>query len=138
MVLVVSEKGPKKSPSFSYLGVTMNRELVLSQGQWVLANATTEDFLLNARQPGALVCYDRLAGGNLTKAKCRLTFGFKSGGQEFLFEMFETTVVAQIKAVLGSIYLPSEYTPFLRVVNGDVGDRIVLLAVGYQTTLGAQ
>jgi hypothetical protein len=115
----------------------MKRELVLSQGQWVLADATSEDFTLTALKPGALVCYDRLAGGNLTKAKCRLTFGFKSSGQEFLFEMFETTVVAQIKAVLGSIYLPSEYTPFLRVVNGDVGDKIVLLAVGYRTPVEA-
>lgn len=115
----------------------MKRELVLSKGQWVLANAASEDFMLNALRPGALVCYDRLAGGNLTKAKCRLTFGFKASGQEFLFETYETSIAAQIKSVLGTIYLPSEYTPFLRVVNGDVGDKIVLLAVGYKTDVEA-
>jgi hypothetical protein len=62
-----------------------------------------------------------------------LTFGFKVSGVEFLLESFVTTVAAQIQAVIGPIYVPSEYVPFIRVTTGTAGNKIVLLAVGYQT-----
>jgi len=111
----------------------MKRQTILSVGQWVLANETSEDFKLNALKPGGLVCYDRISGGNLSKKVDLLTIGFKAAGTEFLLESFVTTVAGQIKAVLGKIFVPSEYVPFIRIKNGDAGDKIVLLAVGYQT-----
>jgi hypothetical protein len=62
-----------------------------------------------------------------------LTIGFKASGAEFLLESFVTTVAAQIKAVVGPIYVPSDYVPFIRVTTGTAGDKVTLLAVGYQT-----
>jgi hypothetical protein len=113
----------------------MKREMLLSKGQWVLANSTTEDFMLNALKPGSLVCYDWIAGANLSKAVPCLTIGFKASGAEFLLESFVTTVAGEIKAVKGPIYVPAEYVPFVRVTTGTAGDKITLLAVGYKTDL---
>jgi hypothetical protein len=111
----------------------MKREMLLSKAEWVLTNATSQDFMLNALKPGGLVCYDRIAGGSLSKAVPCLTIGFKASGAEFLLESFVTTVAAQIKAVVGPIYVPSDYVPFIRVTTGTAGDKVTLLAVGYQT-----
>lgn len=115
----------------------MKREMILSKGQWVLANSTSEDFMLNALKPGQLVCYDWIAGTNLTRAIALLTIGFKSSGAVFLLESFVTTVAGEIKAVKGPIYVPSEYVPFIRVPGGTAGDQVVLLAIGYQTPVEA-
>jgi hypothetical protein len=108
----------------------MRKTFVMRQ-QWVLVNSSSEDFELAGLPKAALLCFDRLSGVDVNTNAARITFGFKSASTEILLESFASPGVAVVKEVLGKIYLPSGYRPFLRVVTGVAGDQIVLCALGY-------
>lgn len=109
------------------------KENFTTQWEGVRDASVSQDILANIRFNGVQVCYDRISVVDYTSGLTMATIGFKQGASESLVESFDSPAAGHVVSTQARIFMPVNFSPFVRVTGGSPGDRIALFAYGYVT-----
>jgi hypothetical protein len=113
----------------------MSYNILLNRIEELRNAALVQDIMLPVNIPGMKACYDRIAAVDFTTALTLLTVGFKIGAGEMLVETFTAPAAGVVVATSTRIFVNSNYSPFIRVTGGVLGDRIAMYVFGYISNL---
>lgn len=109
----------------------MSKQTILNKVQGIITNTTEQDFELPINLGNGVIGYDAIIGVDYTNSPTLLILGFKIGAGEFLLHGHASPAANQPISSPRRVYIPANYTPFVRIRGGTLGDKIALFVYGY-------
>lgn len=108
----------------------MRKLTVINKVEEVLTSNVSQDIELPLLLGEGIICYDAIVGVDYDHAPTSIILGYKSGVNEYLVYGEAAPIAGKPVSTLQTLYIPSGYKPFVRVVGGTLNDKIGLFVYG--------
>ena len=108
----------------------MRKQTIINRVEAIITSVVTQDIEIPLLMTEGIIAYDAIVGVNYDHSPTSLILGFKAGVAEYLVSGEASPLAGKPVATSQSLFIPSVYKPFVRVVGGTLGDKIALFIYG--------